>query len=220
MRILLSSLTPSFFHPLPSISPLYLSLSVSLDTEDLREPPPCLTHRHVRSVHCSAKISECMMHGRGEIIRPVSGKGKGGLPRTASAGRIGAGNTLPRLRSGERKEGRRGGRDRREKRRRVNSLFLEAPLKRPPKLPPFSSPVPALTSLSLSLSSSLVLPSLSLSFSVRSFTTWLRLLFSLSLSLPLFRFIPHTILVSLFLCHFLPSSFFEERYTVEKKKSG
>ena len=89
------------------------------------------------------------MHGRGEIIRPVSGKGKGGLPRTASAGRIGAGNTLPRLRSGERKEGRRGGRDRREKRRRVNSLFLEAPLKRPPKLPPFSSPVPALTSLSL-----------------------------------------------------------------------
>ena len=54
------------------------------------------------------------MHGRGEIIRPVSGKGKGGLPRTASAGRIGAGNTLPRLRSGERKEGRREG----EKKRR------------------------------------------------------------------------------------------------------
>lgn len=55
------------------------------------------------------------MHGRGEIIRPVSGKGKGGLPRTASAGRIGVGNTLPRLGSEERKE-RRGEEETEEKR--------------------------------------------------------------------------------------------------------
>ena len=157
------------------------------------------------------------MHGRGEIIRPVSGKGKGGLPRTASAGRIGAGNTLPRLRSGERKEGRRGGRDRREKRRRVNSLFLEAPLKRPPKLPLFSSPVPALTSLSLSLF--FTCPSIVISLLLGTVLYYLAsfALFSLSLSPSLSIYPTHDIGFSLSLPFFAFLFLRRKVYGREKK---
>lgn len=126
------------------------------------------------------------MHGRGEIIRPVSGKGKGGLPRTASAGRIGVGNTTT-TREWREKGEKGGGRDRREKRRRVNSLFLEAPLKRPPKLPPFSSPVPALTSLCLFFTCPSIVVSLLLGtvlYYLASFA-----LFSLDLSHTRYRFL-------------------------------
>lgn len=85
----------------------------------------------------------------------------------------------------ERREG--GGRDRREKRRRVNSLFLEAPLKRPPKLPPFSSPVPALTSLCLFFTCPSIVVSLLLGtvlYYLASFA-----LFSLDLSHTRYRFL-------------------------------
>lgn len=80
-----------------------------------------------------------------------------------------------------------GGRDRREKRRRVNSLFLEAPLKRPPKLPPFSSPVPALTSLCLFFTCPSIVVSLLLGtvlYYLASFA-----LFSLDLSHTRYRFL-------------------------------
>lgn len=120
-----------------------------------------------------------------------------------------------RERREEREKGGRRGRDRREKRRRVNSLFLEAPLKRPPKLSPFSSPVPALTSLCLCLSSSHAVPSLSsLLLGMALYCLASLALFSLSLSLDLSHTRYWFLSSSAF---FLPSSFLEGRYTVEKK---
>lgn len=65
------------------------------------------------------------MHGRGEIIRPVSGKGKGGLPRTASAVRIGEGSweysttTPERKEKGEKRGRKEGGGEETEEKRDV-----------------------------------------------------------------------------------------------------